>query len=56
MDIYNRSKKNLNAMNKRIIKNIAHQILSGIKHWHSEQIIHLDINLENLLYDEKNNI
>ena len=56
LEFYGRNKKNPNVMNERFFKNIAYQILSGIKHLHSEQIIHRDIKLENILYDEKNNI
>ena len=55
MDFYIRTRKNPNAMNERFFINIAHQKLSGINNYHPEQIIHCDIKLENLLYDEKNN-
>ena len=44
------------VMNEKFFKNIAHQIISGVNHLHSQQIIHRDLKLENILYDEKNNI
>ena len=50
------NKDNPNVMNEMFFKNIAYQIISGINHLHSQQIIHRDIKLDNILYDEKNNI
>ena len=44
------------VMNEKFFKNIAHQIICGVNHLHSHQIIHRDLKLENILYDEKNNI
>ena len=44
------------VMNEKFFKNIAHQIICGVNHLHSQQIIHRDLKLENILYDEKNNI
>ena len=53
---FSSNKDNPNVMNEKFFKNIAFQIISGINHLHSQQIIHRDIKLENILYDEKNNI
>ena len=50
------NKTNPKIMNEKFFKNIAHQIISGVNHLHSQQIIHRDIKLENILYDEQNNI
>ena len=50
----NKNKKKI--MNEKFFKKIAHQIISGVNHLHSQQIIHRDIKLENILYDETNNI
>lgn len=56
MDFYIRKKKNLNVINIRFFKNI--QLIKYYLELNIglEQIIHRDIKLENLLYDEKNNI
>ena len=56
MRFFSLNKENPKIMNEKFFKNIAHQILSGLNHLHSEQIIHRDIKLENILYDEKKNI
>ena len=50
------NKDNPNVMNEMFFKNIAYQIISGINHLHSQQIIHRDIKLDNILYDDKKNI
>ena len=56
MKFFGLNKNNPNVMNEKFFKNIAYQILSGVNHLHSQQIIHRDIKLENILYDEKNNV
>ena len=56
MKFYVSNKDNPKVMNEKFFKNISFQILCGINHLHSELIIHRDIKLENILYDEKNNI
>jgi serine/threonine protein kinase len=55
MKFFALNKNNPKIMNEKFFKNIAHQIISGVNHLHSQQIIHRDIKLENILYDEKNN-
>ena len=56
MKFYSLNKDNPKVMNEKFFKNISFQILCGIDHLHSELIIHRDIKLENILYDEENNI
>ena len=56
MSFFKENKDNKKIMNEKFFKNIAHQILCGVNHLHSKQIIHRDIKLENILYDEKKNI
>ena len=47
---------NPRVMNEKFFKNIAHQILSGVNYLHQNRIIHRDLKLENILYDEEKNI
>ena len=56
MKFFAKNKNEPKIMNEKFFKNIAHQIICGVNHLHSLQIIHRDIKLENILYDEKNNI
>ena len=56
MKFFSDNKNNPKVMNEKFFKNIAHQIICGVNHLHSHQIMHRDIKLENILYDEKNNI
>ena len=56
MKFFAANKDNPKVMNEKFFKNIAYQILQGLNYLHSEQIIHRDIKLENILYDETNNI
>jgi serine/threonine protein kinase len=53
---FSQNKNNTKVMNEKFFKNIAHQILSGINYLHQNMIIHRDLKLENILYDEKKNI
>ena len=55
-NFFSTNKDNPNVMNEKFFKNIAYQIISGVNHLHLQQIIHRDIKLENILYDETNNI
>ena len=55
MKFFAANKKEPKVMNEKFFKNIAHQIICGVNHLHSQQIIHRDLKLENILYDEKNN-
>ena len=43
-------------MNEKFFKKIAYQILSGVRHLHQKDIIHCDLKLENILYDEAKDI
>ena len=43
-------------INERFLQSIAYQILSGLNFLHKLQIIHRDIKLANIFYDDKNNI
>ncbi len=50
------NKENPDVMNEKFFKNIAYQIISGVNHLHSQQIIHRDIKLENILYDKEKKV
>ena len=51
-----KNKNNPEIMNENFFKNISYQILCGVNHLHLKQIIHRDLKLENILYDEKKKI
>ena len=53
---FSQNKNNKEVMNEKFFKNIAHQILSGLNYLHENRIMHRDLKLENILYDEKKNI
>lgn len=46
------NKHNKDVMNEKFFKNIAYQIINGAKSLHENRIIHRDIKLENILYDQ----
>lgn len=48
--------KNINIVNENFLKNITHQILSGLNALHKNRIIHCDIKPENILYDPDTNL
>ena len=50
------NRNNEKIMNERFFKNIAFQILSGVNYLHQNMIIHRDLKLENILYDEESKI
>ena len=47
------NRDNKEIMNEKFFKNIAFQILSGLNYLHQKMIIHRDLKLENILYDEE---
>ena len=51
-----KNKNNKKYMNEKFFKNIAYQIICGVKFIHSELIVHRDLKPENIFYDDKNNI
>lgn len=53
---FSANKDNPSIMNERFLKNISHQILEGVNYLHENSIIHRDLKLENILYDEQNNV
>jgi len=50
------NKENPKIMNENFLRNIARQILAGVNYLHKEGIMHRDLKLENILYDEQKNI
>ena len=54
--LFQKNKYNPHVMNEKFFKNIAFQILSGVNYLHENMIIHRDIKLENILYDESKNL
>ena len=51
-----KNKNNSKIMNEKFFKSIAYQILDGVNYLHQNMIIHSDLRLENILYDETKNI
>ena len=51
-----KNENNPEIMNEKFFKKIAYQILSGVKHFHQKDIMHCDLKLENILYDEAKDI
>ena len=50
------NKDNKKVMNEEFFKKIAYQILQGINYLHQNRIMHRDLKLENILYDESKEI
>ena len=50
---FSMNRDNKAIMNEKFFKNIAFQILSGLNYLHQKMIIHRDLKLENILYDEE---
>ena len=53
---FHANKNNPNIMNENFLKSIVYQILNGVNHLHQNMVIHRDLKLENLLYDEEKNL
>ena len=52
MKFFHDNKHNKEVMNEKFFKNIAYQIIKGVQCLHEQRIIHRDIKLENILYDQ----
>ena len=53
---YAKNKDNKDVMNENFFKNIAFQIINGANYLHQNMIMHRDLKLENILYDEEKKI
>ena len=50
------NRENKNVMQERFFKKICYQILQGVNYLHENNIMHRDLKLENILYDEEKEI
>lgn len=53
---FEKKKSDSKVMNEKFFKKIAFQILDGVRYLHQKNIIHRDLKLENILYDEEKNL
>ena len=53
---FNENTQNQKVMNEKFLQNIAYQTLNGLKKLHELKIIHRDIKLTNIFFDDKKNI
>lgn len=53
---FNENSQNPNVMNEKFLQNIAYQTLNGLKKLHELNIMHRDIKLTNIFFDDKKNI
>ena len=50
------NRENKNVMQEKFFKKICYQILKGVNYLHESNIMHRDLKLENILYDEEKEI